>query len=248
MIRQGKRLGDQVKHFDDVISGKAEAVKLPQTKLWAYKKAGYETTQGRVMVPKLPNDKVSIEGGEIKITDKKSGLERIKKAVPFENLSQWLSEMKKNHLRIDAMKRRNEWFGYKIAGHTSWNLYRSIDLMLQEMEHGTTSGLNLSDKIRHDSHKQQNEFFEALEIVRVPRASAWPSPPQRKRGGPQSKKARKKWLKRIKGTEKYEQMKLKDAARKREYRAKLKGKALDEYKKKGRKRAKKSARLAGKKK
>ena len=242
MIRGGKTLLEQSRKFDDVISGKAEAVKLPQKKLREYKKAGYETQQGRVMVPKLANDKVTIEKGEIKIVDKKSGLERIKKAVPYEKLSQWLTDMKANHLRIDAMKRRNEWFAYKIAGHTSWNLYRDIDLMLHEMENGTTSGLNLSEKIRHDSRKQQNEFFEALEIVRVPRAEAWPSPPQRKRGGPQSKKSRKAWLKRIANTEKGEEMRRKNAARMREWRKNLKGKALKEYKKDGAKRAKKSRR------
>ena len=40
MIRGGKTLLEQSRKFDDVISGKAEAVKLPQKKLREYKKAG----------------------------------------------------------------------------------------------------------------------------------------------------------------------------------------------------------------
>ena len=217
-IRGGKRLGTQVKKFDDVISGKVEAVSLPQKKLREYKKAGYETAQKHVLVPKLKTDVVTVtKDNEIKIKEK-SGIQRIKKAVPYYNLEQWLRDMQKDHLRIDAMKRRNEYFGYKIFGHHSYALYRTLDLMLQEMIDGTTSGLNLSEKIRHTSHKQQNEFFEHFEIVRVPRAEAWPSPPERKRGKQLTAKQRRLWYQRIKNTPKGAEMRRKAAERQKKFR------------------------------
>jgi hypothetical protein len=239
MIRDGKTLAEQVKTFDDVISDKAEAIKLPQSKLREYKKAGYETIQGRVIVPKLRGDKVTVKNGEIKIKEK-SGIERVKKAVPYQNLEQWLGAMENNQLRINAMKRKNEWFAYKIKDNRSWRTYRTIGQLLDDLRNGSVSGLNLSEKFRHESVKNQNEFFEAFEIVRVPTAESWiHTRPERQRS-PQSKRARKAWLKRTANTEKGEERRRQHAERQREYRANMKGKKLNDYKKKAIKRAKKS--------
>lgn len=247
-IRGGRSLSERVKKYADVIDQKVEPVKVPPKKLRQYQRAGYETSQGKVLVPKLTTDKVTVtKEGEIQIQDKKSGIARIKKAVSYHNLAQWLRDMQGDTKRIDAMKKRNEYFGYKIAGHTSWNLYRSIEFLLEEIINGTTSGLNLSEKIRHTTHKQQNEFFESFEIVRVPLAGDWPEPPTRgrTRGGiSESPKARAKYRKKQRKGRKGDEIRRQDAERAKRWRDSLKGRKLKEYKDKAKKRAKKSRKRA----
>lgn len=238
-IRQGKTLKETVKKFDDVVSGKVEPVTLPPEKVKAYKVAGYETYTPRkgdihkVLVPKSSTEKVTVEKGEIKVKEK-SGIERIKKAVPFHNLEQWLKDMQKDRLRINAMKRRNEWFGYKIAGNTSWTLYRTIEQMIDDLVNGTMSSHGTPIAERYPSRKSGEEFFEALEIVRVPRSEAWPKPPAMRRIP-----FTKRQPKRVKGPLTIERERAKKADAMRRWRAGLKGKALKEYKKDARKRAKK---------
>ena len=238
----GKSLRELVKKFDDVISDKAAAVKLPPAKVKAYKQAGYETTKDRVLVPKLRGDRVTVtKDNEIKIREKKTGISRIKMAVPYHTLKQWLEDMRKNSLRINAMKRRNEFFGYTIGPpdkpNRSWNLYRTIEFLLEEITNGSPSGLNLSEKLRTETHKQQNEFFGAFEIVRVPRESAWPAPKDRFRGGGR----RAKGGRRPKVTEEQKaDRRRKNAERQKKFRVTLTKKEKDAYKKKAKKRAKKS--------
>lgn len=244
-LSEGKSLRELVKKFDDVISEKVEPVKLPKKKVADYKRAGYETYKDRVLVPKLANDKVTVtKDDEIKVTDKRTKIQHIKLAVPYRNLRQWLQDMQKDSLRINAMKRRNEFFGYKIGHNHSWNLYRTIEFLIDEIENGSPSGLNLSEKIRTTTHKQQNEFFEAFEIVRVPRAESWPQPKNRFRGGGR----RAKTGKRRKLTEEQKaENRRKNAERQAKYRATLSKREKDDYKKKAKKRAKKSRKKTSKK-
>lgn len=248
-ISGGKSLKELVKKFDDVISDKAAAIELPPEKVKAYKRAGYETTGNRVLVPKAATDRVTFtKDNEIKVTDKRTKISRIKMAVPYHNLKQWLQDMRKNHLRIDAMKRRNEYFGYTIGDpkrkHHSWNLYRTIEFLIDEIENGSPSGLNLSEKIRTTTYKQQNEFFGAFEIVRVPRAEAWPQPKDRFRGGGRRARGGRKSKP---SPAKLEELRIKNAERQKKFRATLTKKEKDTYKKEAKKRAKKSRKKSKKK-
>jgi hypothetical protein len=245
-IRGGKPLKETVAKFDEVVSDKASAVKLTPSKTREYQKAGYETRkiptgERVVMVPKLATDKVSVtKEGEVKLTSKQK-ITHIKKAVEYRNLGQWLQKMKENTLRLNAMKRKNEFFGYKVFGHNSYALYRNIGDLIDEIENGSTSGLNLSDKIRETTHKQQNEFFENFEIVRVPRAEAWPSPPERGHGRGWTKKGHREYVKRIRKSKiKGDRLRAYEAERKRRWRAGLTGKAKEKYLRDGRKRSKKA--------
>lgn len=248
-IRQGKTLKETVKKFDDVVSGKVEPVTLPPEKVREYKRAGYETYSTRkddiskVLVPKSSTEKVSVEKGEIKISGKTGKIERIKKAVPFDGLKQWVEDMQKNRLRINAMKRRNEWFGYKIAGHASWTIYRTIEQLFEDLVNGTMSAGGQPLAERYPSHKSGEEFYEALEIIRILRPDAWPKPPAMRRvpfGHIRGRRPKSALTK--------EREREKDAIKHRQWRAKLTGKKLKEYKKDAVKRAKKSQRKAKRKK
>jgi hypothetical protein len=245
-VRQGQRLSDTVKKFDDVVSGKVSAVKLPPKKTKEYKKAGYQIVKDRVMVPHAV-------GETIKITPQKeievkhvSGVTRIKKAIPYQNLEQWLRDAARKPKLLDQEKAPKEYFAYKFKGYNSYQVYPNAETMLDDLINGSVSGLNLLDKAQHTTRKQQNEIYQDLEIVRVPRRDLWPYPEraagERMKTSPE---ARKRYLKRIKGTPAGARLRERDAELHKAWRAKLHGKKLAEYKHKARKRAKKSRRKKG---
>lgn len=221
-VRQGQRLSDTVKKYDDVVSGKLTAVKLPEKKTSDYRKAGYQISKGRIMVPHAA-------GETVKITPKKeieikhpSGMSRVKKAIPYQNLEQWLRDAKNNPELLDAEKGDKEYFAYKFQGYNSYLPYPNAETMLDDLVNGSVSGLNMMDKARHSTHKQQNELYQDLEIITIPRRGLWKYPKFDARGkmDPAEKASR--------------------AKKHQEWRRSLSGVRLAEYKRKARKRAKKS--------
>jgi hypothetical protein len=237
-VRQGKQLKDWIKEYDDVLSGKVEPVKLTPTKTKEYKRAGYEVKRGFTMVPKGATEKVKVtKEGEIEIKHP-SGFKRIKYAVPFHNLSQWAKDMKKKWQELDKTKPAKAYWAYKFYGHNSYVPYSDLELLLDDLMNGSESGLNFTEKARHETHKQQNEDYQNLEFFIVPNYRAYPEPPNRRIKTTPA--ARKRYRQRIKNTAVGERARQRDAEAHRVWRAKLKGKKLAEYKKEGRKRAKKS--------
>lgn len=242
-IRQGNRLGDLVKKYDDVISGKMAPVSLPAAKVKEYRAAGYEIKKGPdkkpvVLIPKSKAEKVTVtKTGDVEVKHP-SGISRIKQAVPYHNLPQWLKAMEADHKRIDRMKSSKEFFGYKFFGYNSYALYRDIRLLIDDLVNGSASGLNIMEKAQQSTRKQQNEIYQNLEIVRVPTPQSWPEPAMKR--GKTSPAARKRYRQRIKGTRVGERAKAADAAAHKKWRAELTPKELKAYKQAAKKRAKKS--------
>jgi hypothetical protein len=248
MVRGGQRLTDTIKKYDDVVSGKTTAVKLPEKKTAEYRKAGYQISKGRVMVPHAA-------GETVKITPKKeievkhpSGITRVKKAIPFQNLEQWLRDNLRRPDILNSTKAPKEYFAYKFKGYNSYQVYPDAYGMLDDLVNGSVSGLNLMDKAQHSTRKQQNELYQDLEIVTVPRREVWTPTPGVRVNAPErmatSKAARKRYLERVKGTAVGQRIREANKQRQKEWRDKLSGRKLEQYKKKGRKRAKKSSKKA----
>lgn len=208
MIRQGKTLAESVKKFDDVLSGKVQPVKLPPKKI---KELGYEKAtvgkQSYAMVPVSAGEKVKVEKGTVVVEEPK-GIKRIKLSVPFHRLEQWAKDMKRNKKRIDKMKANNEYFAFKLFDNRSWNVYRSIDDLIDELR-----AYESFDYTAHQSDRKQQKYFKELEIIRVPDSSQWAVAKENEAEQTKRKKqkynkaARKRWLKRIKGTQKDENRK-----------------------------------------
>lgn len=242
-IRQGNRLSDLIKKYDDVISGKMTPVSLSSKKVKEYRDAGYEVRKGPdkkplVMIPKSKTEKVSVtKTGDVEVKHP-SGISRIKQAVPFHNLPQWLRGMEADYKRIDRMKSSKEFFGYKYFGFNSYALYRDIRLLIDDLVNGSASGLNLMDKARESTRKQQNEIYQNLEIVRVPTNRAWKEPEMKH--GKTTAAARKRYRQRIKGKLVGERAKAADAEQHRKWRAELSPAEKKKYKEAARKRAAKS--------
>lgn len=235
---KGKSLGSLVNKFDDVSSGKATALKVPQKTLRAYKKAGYETSSGRVIVPHSATEKATVRQGQI-VVKSKSGIERVQIPIPFQNLEQYLTDIQKNQRLIDAMKKRGDYFGFKFFGNNSSEIHSNIDSLIEHLRQYST--------VQHaNTRMKQQEIYRNLEIVRIRKDANWIFPGDRRRLGSKAARAKRqqKFRKRLKRKPAAIKARYRRAAadRQKAYRDRLKGQAKKDYKKKAKKRAKRSRR------
>jgi hypothetical protein len=222
----GKSLQSIVNKYDDVASGKATAVKVPRKQLSQFKKAGFETKSGKIIIPHSATEKVVREKGEVVIKSK-SGLERVQIPVPFANLNQYLEDIRKDAKRINAMKRRNEYFGFKFFGNNSSALYSDIAHAIEDLQ-------RYSAIAAANTRIKQQEIYRNLEIVRVNRAANWVFPSERRRimSKAYNKKRMRAFRKNLKRKPAAVQDAYKEASRQRSkaYRARIKRKNNGQYK------------------
>jgi hypothetical protein len=242
-IRQGTRLDKLVAKYDDVLSGKAAAVKVKPAQLKQYKKAGFETLKGRVIIPHAAGERATVTPqGSIKVEKSlkpTKGIRRVVLPIPFHNLDQFVRDGKAQGEALNALKGGNRYWGYKFYGNNSYATYTDLDLLFDELSIGTASGLNLMDKYQESDRKQQNEIYQNLAFFSVPSQSEWPIRDFSKRSR-SSAAARARYRKRIKGTLMGERERIRNKERQQKFRDKLKGLNLVEYKKKAKRRSKKS--------
>ena len=161
---KGKRLDTLVQKYDDVATGKATALKVPPAKLKEFRKAGFETAQGKVLVPHTKLETAKFAKGQVVIKSK-TGIERVQIPVEFHNLHQYLSDLKKNAKLIDAMKTRNEYFGIRFYGGQRARFYSSIESLIDDLQH--------YESIKTISGKaKQMEIYQNLEIIKMTRPAA----------------------------------------------------------------------------
>lgn len=156
---KGKRLDTLVKKFDSITSGKATALPVPSKDLGKFRKAGFETAQGRVIVPHSATEKARLSKGEVTIRSSK-GIERVQIPVPFHNLQQYLRDIKRNHRKINALKHPREYFGIRFMGGQRANFYADIRDLIDD--------LNRYQSVQEATHRyKQEEVYQHLEILRI---------------------------------------------------------------------------------
>lgn len=170
----GKKLQTIVDGFDDVISGKLTALKVKPSKLKQFRKAGYETAKGRVLVPHGSTEKAKLVKGEVNIISTEKGLVRIQIPVEFHNLKQYLTDIARNKKRINQMKRDNEYFGFRFFGNNSTALYSNVEAAIADLRKYETV-------LAAHSRYKQKEVYRNIEIIRVVREKDWVFPSERKR-------------------------------------------------------------------
>lgn len=170
---KGKKLSTIVRKYDDVATGKLTAVEVSPQRLREFRKAGYETANGRVLIPHSATEKVTLKRGEVSITSVK-GVERVQIPIPFQNLPQYFRDIKKNATHIDMMKKRNEYFGFRFFGANSSSLYANIDLAIRDLEKYT-------QVVKATSRVKQQNIYKNLEIVRLRSEKYWTFPSERRR-------------------------------------------------------------------
>lgn len=237
---KGKRLDTLIKKYDDVVSGKVTALKVPPAELKKFRKSGFETAQGRVLVPHTQNEVAKVRKGQVAITNK-SGIERIQIPVEFHNLKQYLTDLKKNAKLINRMKRENEYFGIRFFGGQRANFYGDIQLLIRDLE-------RYEDIQKHAPKAKQAEIYRNLEIIKLTKHAAGRVEDEiQTRKRTMSKEYNRQHAKKVyrrmlgKGTGPITKYRARKAEQMRDYRRRLKRdkKAYDTYKVKARSRASK---------
>ena len=162
---KGKRLDTLVKKYDDIISGKATALKIPPKTLKQFRKTGFETVQGRLLVPHTSREIVKFSKGQVNIKDK-SGIERVQLPVEFHNLTQYLTDLEKNSKLIDSMKKGNEYFGIRFHGGQRAHFYSSIKQVVADLRH-------YEDIKKYTGKKKQQVIYQNLEIIKMTKPAAF---------------------------------------------------------------------------
>lgn len=240
----GIKLKTLVRKYDDIVSGKVTAVKVPEKKLRSFRGQGFETAKGRVLVGHGAGQTAKFEHGEIAVTHP-SGIQEIKIPVKFHNLEQYLSEIRDRASEIDRQKTGRQWFGFQFYGNNSTELYRNIDLMIERLRHYESVERSIDKR----SRTKQTDIYKNLVILKVPRAKDWEFPLERRREYKRSKREAREYMRKFRKRQKrndpaeVERQADKSAERMRQYRLRLKRNKTEyeKYLKKGRKRAKRSA-------
>lgn len=236
---KGKSLSTLVKKYDDVASGKASALPVSKSQLGSFRKAGFETAQGKVIVPHAATESARIIKGQVSIKNK-SGMERVQIPLEYHNVPQYLRDLRKNRKLINQMKRDNEYFGIRFYGGQRANFYSDINSLIREF--------SKYDAVRQaHSRFKQAEVYKHLEIIKFTRTGA--EKLERELTGKRSKmskaynrKRKKKFMEKLKGKPAFKRQQYRDmnAEAQANYRRNLTGSALKKYKAAARKRAKKS--------
>jgi hypothetical protein len=163
---KGKRLDTLVRKYDDVVSGKATAIVVPPKDLKQFRKAGFETTQGRVLVPHTKLETARLSHGQVSIKSK-SGIERVQIPVEFHNLNQYLIDIQKNASLIDAMKKRNEYFGIRFYGGQRARFYSNIDMLIDDLRHYEDI-----KNLTKGAKAKQLEVYQNIEIIKMTKPAA----------------------------------------------------------------------------
>jgi len=159
---KGKRLDTLVKKYDDIVSGKATAFKVTKKEAQKFHRAGFETTQEKfIIAPHSVTERARLSKGQITIKSKR-GIERVQIPIEFQNLKQWLRDVKRNYKPINAMKGKREYFGVRFFGGQRANFYADIRDLIADLE-------------RYESVKvfmlkagyKQEEIYKHLEILRM---------------------------------------------------------------------------------
>lgn len=160
---KGHTLKSLVKKYDDIVSGKATAKKVSKKELKEFR-GKYPTTQGtHIIVPHSATEKITKQGSTITIRSA-SGIDRVQLNVQAKDIESYLDAIERDHARIDAMKRKNEWFGVRLFGWPATSaIYADTRLLVDELRKYRTV-LTTSQS----SRKVQRDYIAHLEIVRMP--------------------------------------------------------------------------------
>lgn len=232
-------LKEIVSKYDDIVSGKAVAVKLPPAELKRQKREGAEVVKGdKIIVPKFAGERVRVTPqGKISRTYEKPGIKTVEIDVPYHRLSEWLRDVKKDSKQINRMKSRNEKFGVRFFGGNHMTLYANIEQLIEALEH-----YGSVEKAMSKRPKDQAEYFRNLEIVRTT-APEWrkftsEQKTARKRSQAHDRARRTKRAGRSPHTQ--TAYRAERAAEQKKYRASLSPSEKKDYQAKARARAKKS--------
>lgn len=133
-------LSRAISRYDDVLSGKATAVKVKPSTARRYRKAGWETARGnRVIQGHLAGQKVRIDESlppgapeSIKIVNPISGIERVMLPVGPDETAQFLQD---NPEIVESLKTGRQRWGFTVDGYPSITTFPSLERLLDYVRH-----------------------------------------------------------------------------------------------------------------
>jgi hypothetical protein len=176
---KGKKASTWVDRFDDVLSNKVAAVKVPKRALRAYRSSsGYQTASGRLLVPHSLAETVKFRGGKIVITHK-AGLERVQIPVEYHKLEEYLDTIARRKKSINKLHGEKEYFAFRFFGNNSMDVYSDIATAIKRVK-------TYEAVMQARTRKQQKEVYQHLEFVKISKPSEW------FREGKETREARKR--------------------------------------------------------
>ncbi len=261
MIRGGKSLRDYVKKYDDILSGKATAVKLSDEDVNRYRRLGNEIAitrksgtskrksnikDTRVIIPHAATEKVSVRKGNVVITHPK-GISRAQLTIEYDRYeSDALRKYLKRVMKSQVPNKRR-YLGFNFFGNKGSNYYTDIDSLIEDLERYQS----VEQAINSGNARDMSEVVRNIEIVTFDSARDWKSaaPPKTKPPKANSKRAYRRRQARLALMPEWKQAenRRKVAERQKKYRDNLTAAEKEAYKKSARERAKKSAKKGKKK-
>ena len=148
----------------------AKIVKTNETAASEYKRLGYITDSRRghkaerVLVPAPVSARVSADKqGQIHVHEV-NGIETVHLPVQYHNLTQYIEDVMNDAKAINAMKERNEAFGFQFFGHNSKRAFGTIQQLFRYL-----MGYESVEQVLNRSHsKDAKEMIQNLIIVKSP--------------------------------------------------------------------------------
>lgn len=241
-----KKLRALVNRYDDVLSGKATAVKISNVGLKEYKEMGKPfrvvrpggDLPPRVVVPHFAGERVVVTHGRAKVINP-AGIERTILPVKYHNLEQYLTGVGKQKIKLKPGER----LAFRFFDNQSIKTFKSPSALVDYLQHYES----VFDAIEENDAEAMGEIYQNLEIIKIdqPTAGEWGGARKRsisKGSAGRGKNAYQERKRKLKEGPEYkrEEYKRQQAERQRDYRKRLRGADLEAYRAAGRKRALKS--------
>lgn len=239
-----------------IATGKAYVLPIVRTPVGSksaakksYIEAGHMVIGDKLIIPKKPRTIAYIDKKGFVTTRSKHGegfITRVMLPIPYIDLAQWIEDASKLKL-LEKLKASNERWGFSFFGNNSHFTFSNLKEMLERFRYY----LSVDKAIEDDNASEMGDLFRNLEIVRIQRPTEdyWEANKGTKGGGDarverqqQTNAEYKRDLRRGGSRKQVQRQRMKrrnpkryqsflkiDAARKRYYRARLKGKAKKIY-------------------
>jgi hypothetical protein len=237
-----KYLKSQIKKFSDVLTGKAQTVKVNKKKQAQYRERGFKVKNGRVVVPVAENEKVYGTHGDFVVKTKGDfgSMTRIDMGLSKKNIMNWRQEIIDRHVKL----RDGEKIYFQFYGNNSYRTFQTLEQLLFYFEqYSSVEKVDMSG-----SAEDAMEMIDNLVIFRLARGSEKPPRASESAERLQYKREkrrliREKYLDRMSDseTDRYKTKRAEDEKLRREkMKNKMTPEQIEAQKKKARERAKKS--------
>lgn len=240
-VKPSKSFEKTISKYGRVLSGEAVAVKLSPAETRKKKEQGYRIAAPkglprRTIVPVAKGDRVTVSHGRLS-TRLHTGLNTIDIEPDVNDVNELQEWIEDNKRRLNAMKKKGQFFGFKLKGYSSISIYTNIQSLFDEL-----LSYDIFTNYAEQGPDELRNAIESVQIVSIANKSDWAFGGHLSRiKKPRTQRARQRKQKFDKGSSAYKQSvrdQRADAAR--AYRAKLKASKpaqYEAYKKAAQKRA-----------